>query len=349
MTEDSIGNTSIQIKRTGNGNLQAVRGKVQLSIKRKEIVIIKGTPSITSSGYDRLNQVAGLSLVLPKRVEVPMHGMQPNPFFVIDEKSGAVKFVMAKMSAIGYSPVGSMCVSEQTLLFDLSAYFKMDAIAKLKYSNGLGRIANKEFLTDEEKKYGLFLPMLNEDIGIWLDSRHEDFMKLMSEHQQRQRFAERIAFGILRRNCLRHHPSIAVSVVDVEAGEALVTVMGYRHDIDNSGLHQIAEGESEEPIDRIAEVVTTSDIQKEDMSMSSSDSSIGEAVAEEAEEKDEPISERDRTMIRISEIRGIMGLEKYHVFYEDKVESGRPITEFSDEELSRYLEVLEGEFNNESH
>ena len=187
-----IANSPIMIKRTPDGTMQAIKGIVSLSIQNKELVEIKKSISITASGYDKLNQIAGLSLIMPRHIEVPKYGKQPNPFVLINEETSSIKFVMAKMSGVGYSPIGNLCVVDQTLLFSLDAYFKMDCMAKVKWSKNLGRIANKKMLTEDELKTGLFLPIINEDFGIWLDAKHEDFMKLMSEAQQRQRFAERI-------------------------------------------------------------------------------------------------------------------------------------------------------------
>jgi len=340
--DDKIGSTAIQIKRTSTGELQAVKGVVNLSLQRKEIVNIKGTMSITAIGYDRLNQVSGLSLVLPKRIEVPRYGQQPNPFFVINDKTGGIQFVMAKMSAVGHSPIGSICVVDQTLLFDLQAYFKMDAIAKIKSNRGLGKIANKQMLTDEELTHGLFLPVLDENFGVWLDSRHDEFMKLLSEQQQRQRFAERIALGILKRNCLRHHPAIATSVVQPQGGEAAVTVIGHRHELSEDQVRDIVEGERGPEIETIEKEIHTDTIDPDDMLASTSDSKVIEGEVEAPVElPSNELTDREKMMIRINEMKNIMGESEYKTFYDDMVPSGRELSEFGDDELKRYANLME--------
>jgi len=341
--QGSIGSTTMQIKRLPTGDLQAVKGVINLSLARKQLVQIKGTMTITATGYDRLNQVAGLSLVLPKQIQVPGHnGMQTNPFFVINETTGAIKFVMAKMSAVGYSPIGSMCVVDQTLLFDLGAYFKMDAMAKLKYNKGMGKIVNKLTQTKEELAAGIFLPILDENFGIWLDAAHEEFIKLMSEHQQRQRFAERIALGILKRNCLRHHPSIATSVVQPQNGEAAVTVMGYRHELCEERIRELVDGDRA-GVEVIEKEVHTDTIEASDMTASASDAKITEGEDGTPDIRKAELTPKESIMVRINEIRSFMGEESYLKFYNETVTSGRPLNEFEDDELERYASILEKE------
>jgi len=338
----AIGDTRIQIKRSANGNLQAVKGTVVLSVAKNEIVEVKKRMLITAIGYDALNKVAGLSLVMPKRIEVPRYGAQPNPFFEVNPDTGAIRFVMAKMSAVGYSPIGSMCVVDQTLLFDLGAYFKMDAMAKIKYKHGTGKIANKQLLTEEERTYGHFMPILDENFGIWLDARHEEFMKLLTEHQQRQRFAERIALGILKRNCLRHHPSIAASVVIPQGGEAAVTVIGHRHELTDEQIRRLVDDDRDNDVETIAGVTHTDDIQSEEMGLSTQESAgLKEMSGTDVEVMEQENERRDKIMVRVEELKDLMGEDVYGKFYHEMVTSGRPLSEFDDDELERYKNLME--------
>jgi hypothetical protein len=335
-----IGNAPIQIKRTPDGTLQAVKGSIQLSVDRKELVNIKNTISITATGYDKLNQIAGLSLVMPPRIEVPRYGAQPNPFFVLDDDTGAIQFVMAKMSAVGYSPIGNLCVVDQTLLFDLKAYFKMDAMAKVKYSKSIGRIANKQSLTEEELAHGLFLPILDANFGVWLDGRHPEFMKIMSEAQQRQRFAERIALGILKRNCLRHHPAIATSIVQPQDGVANVTVFGYRHELSEQQMRNIVEGDRKDA-ETISETIHTDDIATNDMALTTAESGIGETTVDVDDSGLYDPTSRDKLLIRVDEFANmVLDKKEYQSFLREAFSPDCDPRELSDEDLEKFVDRL---------
>ena len=337
-----IANSPIMIKRTPDGTMQAIKGIVSLSIQNKELVEIKKSISITASGYDKLNQIAGLSLIMPRHIEVPKYGKQPNPFVLINEETSSIKFVMAKMSGVGYSPIGNLCVVDQTLLFSLDAYFKMDCMAKVKWSKNLGRIANKKMLTEDELKTGLFLPIINEDFGIWLDAKHEDFMKLMSEAQQRQRFAERIALGIIKRNCLRHHPAIAASIVQPENGVANVTVIGYRHEMTENQMRNIVEGERDSTVETISEVLHTDDM-AEDMATTTKESGVGEQNTEVDDGEYQP-SKRDKLLARADElITGTLDKDEYEEFLKISFKVNYNPQELKDEELEKFVRAL-GEY-----
>jgi hypothetical protein len=337
-----LGTTEIQIKRTATGDLQAVKGIVRLSFDSGDMIEIKGKAVISASGYDKLNQVAGLSLVMPKRIEVPRYGSQPNPFFVINPDVGSVEFVMVKMSAIGHSPIGSLCIVDQTLLFDLKAYLKMDAIAKVKYNKSLGKIACKANLTEEENRFGMFLPIMDGGFGIWLDTRHEEFFKLVSEAQQRQRFAERIALGIVKRNCLRHHPAIAASIVIPKNGLADVTVIGYRHELTEERMREMVDGKRDSTVETIENVFHTDDIDVDDVTSAGADSTIEEAKQQPVEVSSAPeLTKREKLMIRIDEYKcGVLLPDEWEEFYKNTVKSGRKLSEFNDQELEKFEAVL---------
>ena len=52
---------------------------------------------------------------------------------------------------------------------------------------------------------------------------------------------------------------------------------------------------------------------------------------------------RDSIMVRINELGSLMGEEGYQEFYDSMVTSGRPLSEFNDDELERYKNIMEKE------
>jgi hypothetical protein len=347
-----LGDNRLLINSTPEGQMVAIKADVPLSIESKDVVVVQGNPVITASGYDKLNKVANVSLAMPKRIEVPGHGLQPNPFFLIDEATGGIKFVMAKMSAVGYSPVGNLCVVDQTLLFDLHSYFKMDCLAKIKKNKSLGRITSKQLLNSEEQQYGYFVPILDANYGIYMDTRNDEFMKIVSDHSQRQRFAERIALGILKRNCLKHHPAIGITNVTMNRGMVGIPVIAWRKDVDMEAVRKVTEAQGErDGVETIEATIRTDEIVKEDMVMATAETVESEqdgkketaqtTITPEPEEETgyEP-TPREKHMVRIGEMKEALSKEEWEAFWNKIVVSGRPLEEFSEEELERFVDVL---------
>jgi hypothetical protein len=338
------------VSASSDGNIQAIKADVELSMANKDIIDINGNPVITASGFDKLNKVAGVSLVMPQRIDVPGHGVQPNPFFITDPDTGGMQFVMAKMSAVGFSPVGNLAVVDQTLLFSLLSYFKMDCLAKIKKIPGFGKSAHRQNLTPEELKFGYFIPTLDKNYGIWMDTRHMEFMKVQNDHCQRQRFAERIALGILKRNCLRHHPAIGVMNVQLEAGgKCSVPILAWRKDVSLGTLRKIAEDTgTREGVETVkSEVITTEQINVADAAIvtaeTAADTNVetgGKETIEVPKTVNEP-SKREKTEIRIGEMISGLGEERWQAFYKSKVVSGRSLDKFSDDELEDFAHQLQ--------
>jgi len=342
-----FGSDKTLVSITPEGQITAIQSEVELSIENKDIVVIQGNPVITASGFDKLNRIAGISLLVPQKIDMPGKGPQPNPYFVFDPATGAIRLVIAKMVAIGFSSVGNLVICEQTLIFDLLSYFKMDSIAKIRAVKGCGKIANKLTLNDKEKNW-FFIPVLDENYGICLDPLHPEFINIIKEHTQRQRFAERIAMGILKRNCLRHHPAIGITnVILGEGGKCKIPMLAWRKDLDMEELRKIAEDKSARAgAEVIEELQTTEDIKTVDAVVVAqdvmTDASVASGRKEEIEQPKKPNepSEREKNEIRISDMREALGPERYQKFYKAMVVSGRKVEEFDDGEIVNYEKKL---------
>ena len=337
------------ISTNSEGTMQAIKAEVELSMATKDIVVINDTPVITAAGFDKLNKVAGVSLVMPNRIDVPMHGAQPNPFFITDKDTGAIRFVMAKMSSIGYSPVGNLAVVDQTLLFDLLSYLKMDVLAKVKKFPGFGRVTHRDNLTPDEAKYGYFIPILDRNYGLWVDTRHTEFLKVISDHSQRQRFAERIALGILKRNCLRHHPAIGIMNVQMNQGVCHVPILAWRKDLSVEKIRKIAEDTgAREGVETVRSDVTTTDQLDASEAVVVEAEAIGDTTVETGERQvtevpkttGKPPTKREVSEIRIGEMIEGLGPEEWAKFSKKTIRSGRSIEQFTDDETFEFEAVL---------
>lgn len=361
-----------------DGNIVAVRADVELSIDNGGIKMISGNPTISAAGYDLLNKVAGINLIQPKTVGVPGHGEQPNPFVLYDECM-CPRIIYARLSAVGYSPAGNIAVVDQVLHFDLVAYKQRDAMNRIKRYPRFGKIMSRSAI--DPKNQGYFMPVLDKDFGIWLDTGcpcedtkrygQTEFFYWLDGVMQRQQFADRIAMGFLRRNALKHHPAIGVVNVSLDAGgRCLIPVMAWRKDLSAERVRAIAEGrvvEGAEAIQIESEVIDTERMIQEE----------GEAVAEEIiiedagdlerrtntiadilgdtkvrppeplapapapEPAKEPAAARTKALGHISTLRAKMGEGKWKKFYSETVTSGRMLDQFSDGEILKFEEILD--------
>jgi hypothetical protein len=241
-----LGDDQVFIKRTPDGLVKAVSAVVPLDLRRKEIVSIEGNFMITAIGYDRLNKVAGLSVVYPPSTPytfmingVPDTRDVGNPFIEYDDETGAIRTISVTCLALGLSPIGNWCITHERLRFDLNRYFAMDAWSKVKRFKEVGQFQSKNIYDKrDDKDFYLFIKVMP-GWGLALDTRHAEIQKILTTHFNRQKFAERIASTICRRNAMKRHPAIAKSTVMPRDGIADVQVYGWRHDLDTVQINKM--------------------------------------------------------------------------------------------------------------
>lgn len=242
----SLGDDQVFIKRTPGGLVKAISAIVPLDLRRKEIVSIEGNFMITAIGYDRLNKVAGLSVVYPPSTPytfmingVPDTRDVGNPFIEYDDETGAIRTISVTCLALGLSPIGNWCITHERLRFDLNRYFAMDAWSKVKRFTEVGQFQSKNvYDARDDKDFYLFIKVMP-GWGLSLDTRHAEIQKILTTHFNRQKFAERIASTICRRNAMKRHPAIAKSTVIPQGGIADVQVYGWRHDLDTVQINKM--------------------------------------------------------------------------------------------------------------
>lgn len=249
-----LGDGDVFIRRTSTGAIKAVKGRLKLEEKKGEISFIQSKAMITAAGYNKMNTVAGVSIITPEKLTLPDASVVVNPFPIIDKESGTIDKVWVKKTAIGFSPMGNLVMTSSTLLYDIKMYFIQDLNKKIQKNKNSGRMCMEPMLTEDEKKTGMFLKIQGL-MGIWANLNDADVLKCMDTYIQNKLFAERKAQTIAERNCLKKHPALAQVYVDTTGGEynhsGYVDVIGYNHDLTRDDLLKLAQmAEKGENIDQ---------------------------------------------------------------------------------------------------
>lgn len=252
-----LGDPQVFAKVTPEGRLIAVKAKVTLKETEGHLTEIQGKVSISSLGYHRLNQFAGLSLVGPRQILLPHGEAVPNPYVMVDEKSGYIRAVVVRRIAVGLSPIGVLSVVDRTLHYDLRTYLLQEIVKKVSRNPAAGSFLHEDEVKalQEQKGYKGWPLALHPPVYVWVDLSNKEVIEVLETHTQRMRFAERIATSICERNALRSHPSIAVSQV-VPAGVkpnrfTTVTVFGFRHDLNRQEVERLSIALSEDQEDKL--------------------------------------------------------------------------------------------------
>lgn len=239
-----LGDGDVFIKRTGNGAIKAIRGRVRLDERKGHLAVIQGRAMITAPGYNAMNQFAGISIITPEKLTLPDGNIVVNPYPIIDPESGTIDKVWVKKTAIGYSPTGNLVMTSSTLLYDIKMYFIQDLNKKVQYNKGAGRMCMEQMLTEQEKQKGMFLPIQGK-MGIWVDLTHVEILKCMDTYIQNKLFAERKAQTIAERNALKKHPALCQVYVDAQGPDknkyGFVDVIGFNSDLTKQDLLKLAE------------------------------------------------------------------------------------------------------------
>ncbi|WP_217364867.1 hypothetical protein [Brevibacillus sp. HD1.4A] len=259
-----LGDGQVFVKRTEDGLLKCVKGRVDFAESKGELAVVSGKAMVTAKGYYKANQLAGISIITPEKLTLPDGGIVVNPYPIIDAESGTISKVWVKKLAIGYSPTGNLVITSATLLYDVNMYFIQDLIKKVKKNAEMGRVCLEAGVTEEEKKKGGFYKIEGQ-FGIWVDYNQKDTFTAIETFIQKKLFAERNAQSICERLVLSKHPALAFSFLEVEGPEnkrkASVPVIGFVNDFTRKQLMDMAaqaeRGEEVTVNGRAVEVIET--------------------------------------------------------------------------------------------
>ena len=361
-----LGEGEVFVKRAPDGTFRAIRGEIWLSIKDKEIVSIPGAGTmITSYGYDSLNKIAGLTTIYPPRIPItvdrrgfPETVNVENPYIEYDN-DGAIRVITVECYAIGLSPIGNWVITQERLRYDLRQYFISDIWAKVKKLPATGKFISEETRDkrDDQDEHMWIKVMAN--WGMFIDPRHEEISKVLTGHLTRQKFAERIASTICRRNAMKRHPAIGKSEVLPKGGEARVQVFGWQHDLtaaqinnmaqltSDGGLPKQIELRSEESeveygkseVEVVEHAVVSDSITPQSEASKSDEIEQGSLFSE----GDDSLSERDRNLIYLGGKEEEHGNRRFRQIVEEAVpdiDSYSSLSELSDEEVVLATEAI---------
>ncbi|MHC1681353.1 MAG: hypothetical protein AB6733_00070 [Clostridiaceae bacterium] len=239
-----LGDGDVFIKRTGNGAIKSIKGRLKLEEKKGHLSFIQNKAMITAAGYNHMNTIAAVSIITPEKLTLPDGNIVVNPYPIIDPDSGTIDKVWVKKISIGFSPIGNLVMTSSTLLYDIKMYFIQDLNKKIMNNKNAGRMCMEEMLSEDEKKTGMFL-RIQGHMGMWINLQEADVLKCMETYIQNKLFAERKAQTIAERNCLKKHPALAQVYVDAQGGQynhfGYVDVIGYNHDLTREDLLRLAQ------------------------------------------------------------------------------------------------------------
>ncbi|WP_205510322.1 hypothetical protein [Paenibacillus elgii] len=269
-----LGDDQVFIRRTPQGLIKSVKGAPTLKEAHGEIAVIEGKAMTTAKGFNSLNQIAGLSIITPEKLQLPNGEIVVNPYPIIDPESHTITKVWCKKIAIGYSPIGNLVITSATLLYDIRMYFIQDVMKKVQYNAGAGRVCLEQSLTDQEKATGVFLK-IDGFLGVWADFNHKEILKAMNTFINKKQFAERNAQSICERLVMAKHPALShAAFVDAQGNEknrmARIPVVGFLHDFNKEQLMDIAgQAERGEEIvignEKVVRIDVTAEATREDV------------------------------------------------------------------------------------
>jgi len=255
MIKTELGNPEVFVKKTDKGEIQSIKASMTLKETKGHVAVIEGKTMITANGYYYLNKIAGLSVITPPTLSIDGEKEAPNPYPIIDEKSGRISKVWVKKNVVGYGPTGNLAITSNTFSYDIQMYFIKDLVGKVIKDKTAGRICMETQLTEQQKQTGAFY-LIEGELGVWVDFSNYNVLKAIKTMSENKVFAERKAQTICERNAMKRHPAFANIYVDAKGTEnnrtAEVTVIGYSHNFNAEKLSEISEraekGESGEEI-----------------------------------------------------------------------------------------------------
>ena len=215
-TEDGGEPTMGIVKHSRHGLIRNVLTRIRLRPEADEVWHMnRWNPStrqqepvygITAVGYDRLNQHAGVSFVTPETLVDDDGTHKPNPFLARDPKTREILYVRLRLVGIGRNSLGNLMAHDYTLSYDLNTYLSQDLWSKFtgRKSDAVkdwGRVVaggTDPKCEPHEKAYNI-----PAGVTLVVDLSHKDVLAILSEHISRQKFAERNAATICRRNVLK--------------------------------------------------------------------------------------------------------------------------------------------------
>lgn len=257
-----LGEGECFVRRDGDGFLESIKMNVTLTEGKKEIYKIGEKWCISASGYDKLNQAAGLSVVAPKTINLDGRNTG-NPHFEFDMHKQNLRAVTVRRIVVGPSPIGNLVAIERLLRFDVDMYFLEDLQFKVKKRAGAGGYGTHEVKpsTISNKDSAVMFPL--GPAALWVDVSHVDIQDAFREHIRRCKYAERMATTMCERNAFASHPAIARRHVEPVGGVVVVPVFGGRMIVNQDRIKELMAAFEEGDFTKVeeVEVVTATEVE----------------------------------------------------------------------------------------
>ena len=205
-------------KRTKDGDIHSLQVTVPLNIQKghvwkmgrwdPESRTVVPDYAVTALGYDRLNSVAGVAILKPPTLHIDDGRIVPNPYFERVRETDEIRRVRVRMVGIGRSSVGNLVAHDVTLSYDLGNYLAQDIWSKWTGKKkdapkAWGKVYPFGRAPDNIKQNPQFLCIaIPTGVALYVDLTNKDVLSVISEHIGKQKFAERNAETICKRNVL---------------------------------------------------------------------------------------------------------------------------------------------------
>lgn len=239
---------------------RAFKAKVELTYP-EQFCFISKKPMICAPGLEKANQYAGIEIFKPQKLVANGGQEVMNPYYTMDN-NGMVSSIAMRGIGIGYGPLGSLAAVDQTIIINMSTVLLQELQAKLKNNPTIAVLGLKDRRPNEFKASimgydererrrvvkkteivttddtWVFIPVFGLT-GYWLNVTAPDILDVFDGYIQKQRFIERTANTILRRQILSLHPAIGtktpiVTCADKGNEKAYIVVYGFQPETDDA-------------------------------------------------------------------------------------------------------------------
>ena len=204
------------VKQTADGAIQAFRANVVLSEAKGEVYGLTArvgeqwikVPIPTAAGYMRINQVLGVVFHSPETQVTETGAVVPNPYIHRTKEDG-IRYVRYRVVGVGRLPTGKLSMHDYTIYYDLHTYWAQDLMSKWtgKKSESVkewGKLSPSEEVPPDGVERKRWKPLaIPGGAVLWVDLSHKDVIAAYTEHINRQKFAERNAITIAKRNIIK--------------------------------------------------------------------------------------------------------------------------------------------------
>lgn len=255
-----LGDGNALFIREAGAEKRAFKAKVELSCP-DQFCFISKKPMICAPGLEKANQYAGIEIFKPQKLIANGGQEVMNPYYTMDA-NGMVSNIAMRGIGIGYGPLGNLAAVDQTIIINMSTVLLQELQAKLKYNPTIAVLGLKDrrpvefkasIMGYDEREHKrvvkkietvatddnwIFIPVFGLT-GYWLNVSAPDVLDIFDGYIQKQRFIERTANTILRRQILSLHPAIGtktpvVTCADKGFEKAYIVVYGYQPETDDA-------------------------------------------------------------------------------------------------------------------